>query len=52
MAEGTEGEIDGIVSSNILASEAISSFDSKGYFLNYTRVYELNQDQYNLSPRK
>ena len=47
MAEASEGEIDGHVTPSVS-----SSGSEQSYFVNYTRVYELYGDQYNLSPRK
>jgi hypothetical protein len=54
MAEGTEGQIDGYVVSTYEKSTDITSnsFTQDGNFLNYSRVFELYQDKYFLSPRK
>ena len=42
MSEGTQGEIDGIVTPNLYYSDpSLLYTNAMGYFLNYTRVEEL-----------
>jgi len=51
MAEGTQGEIDAYV--NPAGGELDKEFLSKySVFINYTRVIELYNTEFNLSPRK
>ena len=52
MAEGTDGQFDGIV----YPDESFGGLDGysndKGRFLNFTHVQEITNSKYNLSPRK
>lgn len=53
MAEGNMGEYDGIISSIYITNTFDSkSFNYEGLYLNYSKVEELYQKKYNLSPRK
>ena len=53
LAESSEGEIDGVLTSPYIDSSfSTITFNNEGIFVNYTRVYELYEKEYNLSPRK
>lgn len=53
MAQGNQGEYDGIItSSQITTSFNSVAYNREGIFINYTRIAELYQEKYNLSPRK
>ena len=52
MAEANNGEIDGVITPSQTTALGLDQDQSGVKFLNYTRVVELYQNQYNLAPRK
>lgn len=52
MAEANNGEIDGVVTPSQTLALGLDDDQTGVKFLNYTRVTELYQTEYNLAPRK
>jgi hypothetical protein len=52
LAEGDIGQYDGIIYPSSSTFSGIGDFVQYGTFINYTRVNELVENEYNLAPRK
>ena len=52
IAQGNEGQYDGIVSPSINIQEMTSFDNQDGVFINYERAMEVTDNKYNLAPRK
>lgn len=52
LAEGEAGQYDGIIYPTKSSAQETGYSNDKGIFINYTRVQEITDEQYNFAPRK